>query len=200
MNLSTFTIPLFPLELVVFPGEEQLLHIYENRYKALISDSLENNTPFGIPYYRSGKEQSHGSLVRVTRILKRYPDGRMAIAVEGLQTFSVIGWFAQPSDDVYGTGFVEYHTHDFQSISFSFLDKFLSGFTPLTNQVLDPDAYEKSDLFTLVKKLPLTSEQKFRIIGAPDLKSREQASLKYLEFLLLLHKQEEKASGTYFPN
>ena len=42
-------IPIFPLELVVYPGEKLNLHIFEDRYKQLISECYKERKPFGIP-------------------------------------------------------------------------------------------------------------------------------------------------------
>ena len=49
-------IPLFPLNLVLFPGMPLPLHIFEERYKAMIGDCMRYNTPFGVSLIRSGQE------------------------------------------------------------------------------------------------------------------------------------------------
>lgn len=42
-------IPIFPLQVVVYPGDELNLHIFEPRYQELINDSAKTKAPFGIP-------------------------------------------------------------------------------------------------------------------------------------------------------
>ncbi|MEO1628994.1 MAG: LON peptidase substrate-binding domain-containing protein, partial [Bacteroidota bacterium] len=43
--------PLFPLKLVVYPGEQLNLHIFEPRYKQLIRECEQNKVTFGIPAF-----------------------------------------------------------------------------------------------------------------------------------------------------
>lgn len=81
------TLPLFPLSLVVFPGEELRLHIFEPRYKQLIHDCTQNGLTFGIPPYFEGKDLVYGTELSIIEIVKRYDDGKMDIKAKGE------GWF-----------------------------------------------------------------------------------------------------------
>lgn len=72
-------LPLFPLNLVPFPGEALNLHIFEERYKAMVADCLEQKTAFGIVPYIQGRLCEYGGLMEITEIVHRYPDGRMDI-------------------------------------------------------------------------------------------------------------------------
>lgn len=82
-------LPLFPLNLVVFPQEKLNLHIFEPRYKQLINDSLHNNTTFGIPAFIDNTIHSIGTEVRIVEVVNRYDDGRMDICTEGLRIFEI---------------------------------------------------------------------------------------------------------------
>ena len=55
-------IPLFPLNIVALPFEEVPLHIFEPRYKKMIKESIENNTPFGIVLNNNGSIDNIGYL------------------------------------------------------------------------------------------------------------------------------------------
>ena len=79
--------PLFPLELVVYPLEELNLHIFEPRYRQLINDCEKHKALFGIPTFRKGYALDYGTLVRLVKVEKRYPDGRMDIRTEGVKSF-----------------------------------------------------------------------------------------------------------------
>jgi len=79
-------IPLFPLNIVAFPGEEINLHIFEPRYKQLINDCLDNKTTFGIPSYVKSKIDL-GTETEICSITKKYPDGRMDIKTRGVKVF-----------------------------------------------------------------------------------------------------------------
>src|ERR1051325_5817334 len=82
MKTRQLTIPMFPLNMVLFPGETTKLYIFEERYKQLVDDCLENDASFGIPYIEKGKVQKFGCEVKINRILKTYENGGMDILIE----------------------------------------------------------------------------------------------------------------------
>jgi len=77
------TLPIFPLELVVFPDTTYPLHIFEERYKAMIGLCLAEQSHFGIHLKSTGILHPIGTVVDVT-LLRRYDDGRMDILVKGI--------------------------------------------------------------------------------------------------------------------
>jgi Lon protease-like protein len=82
-------IPLFPLGLVLLPGMALPLHIFEERYKLMISECLAADTPFGIVFFDGHSIRSVGCMARVHRVLHRYEDGRMDILTRGERRFFV---------------------------------------------------------------------------------------------------------------
>lgn len=72
-------IALFPLALTAFETEVVNLHIFEERYKQLVADCMENESPFGLVPYFGEATQDCGSLMRIQKIEKKYADGRMDI-------------------------------------------------------------------------------------------------------------------------
>ena len=99
-------LPLFPLNLVVFPNEELNLHIFEPRYKQLINDCLREKTTFGIPSHVVNKIE-FGTEVEITEVAKTYEDGRMDIKTKGLRTFKVINFQNPWQNKDYAGGTVE---------------------------------------------------------------------------------------------
>ena len=81
-------IPLFPLPVLLFPGEEIPLHIFEPRYKQLIKDCISERITFGIPYVRGSYLEQLGSEVRLKSVLNTYHDDSMDISVEALKLFN----------------------------------------------------------------------------------------------------------------
>ena len=65
-------IPIFPLNLVVYPGEKLNLHIFEPRYKQLIRECHANGKPFGIPAVLDNQVKEMGTLVQIREIVKEY--------------------------------------------------------------------------------------------------------------------------------
>src|SRR5919202_2503344 len=83
-------IPIFPLGIVVFPGEDLNLHIFEPRYKQLINDCFADKKPFGIPTVLKKGLSERGTLVEVKEIVEVYPDGKMDIKTKGLKVFRIL--------------------------------------------------------------------------------------------------------------
>jgi len=83
------TIPLFPLNLVILPYEYLPLHIFEPRYKTMIKNSIEEDTPFGIILSQDDEMYSKGCRVKVTEVYKKYHTGEYDILVKGVERFKV---------------------------------------------------------------------------------------------------------------
>jgi Lon protease-like protein len=88
-------LPLFPLQLVVFPGERLPLHIFEERYKLLISRSISESKEFGIVLTREQGILNAGCSVKVESVLNTYEDGRMDVMTEGLRRFDVMELYTE---------------------------------------------------------------------------------------------------------
>ena len=86
---NTPLLPLFPLPLVLFPGVNLPLHIFEPRYKEMIADCLQNHWEFGILLARDERVENIGCTASISEVLRRYPDGRMDILVHGRRRFEV---------------------------------------------------------------------------------------------------------------
>jgi Lon protease-like protein len=88
-------VPLFPLSIVLFPGAPLPLHIFEERYKAMIGDCLERNEPFGVVLIKEGQEVGApavpfdiGTTARVIRS-EILAEGRMNIVTKGERRFEI---------------------------------------------------------------------------------------------------------------
>ncbi len=101
-------IPIFPLAIVVYPGEQLNLHIFEPRYKQLITESFETKKPFGIPAVVDDKINEMGTLVQVKEISQVYDDGKMDIKTEGLQVFRMLEIINELPDKLYSGAIVNY--------------------------------------------------------------------------------------------
>jgi Lon protease-like protein len=89
------TLPLFPLQAVLFPGMSLQLHIFEDRYRLMIGECIEREAPFGVVLIERGREvggpasvHSVGTTARIQDVT-RLPDGRMNIVVVGERRFRV---------------------------------------------------------------------------------------------------------------
>lgn len=91
--MGTERIPLFPLEVVLFPGTPLPLHIFEPRYKLMVGRCLEKRTVFGVILSRSQGIASVGCTAEIIKLVKKYEDGRMDILAMGQSAYRVVEVF-----------------------------------------------------------------------------------------------------------
>ena len=89
-------LPLFPLNLVLFPGMQLPLHIFEERYKAMIGDCIARDAPFGVALIKEGPEvggpaepNSIGATARILQV-QRLPEGRLNLLTQGERRFQLV--------------------------------------------------------------------------------------------------------------
>jgi Lon protease-like protein len=83
-------LPLFPLGLVLLPTEVLPLHIFEERYKAMIGHCLDHETEFGVLWLADDGLRDVGCTARVAQVLERMEDGRLNILAQGGQPFRLL--------------------------------------------------------------------------------------------------------------
>jgi len=101
-------IPIFPLGIVVYPGESLNLHIFEPRYKQLISECHSQNKQFGIPTMIEDRLQDYGSLVTILEISKVHDNGEMDIKTKGSRVFRILEVIKDVPDKLYSGAIVNY--------------------------------------------------------------------------------------------
>jgi Lon protease-like protein len=80
---------LFPLPVVLLPTEQMPLHIFEERYKELIDECVDEDLAFGLLYAEEDGIHEIGTHATVVEVLTRFDDGRMNILVEGGERFRI---------------------------------------------------------------------------------------------------------------
>lgn len=80
-------IPLFPLELVLFPGDKLPLHIFEQRYRDMVKDCLAGERPFGVVSYIDQNVSRVGCYAHIERVEQAYEDGKYDIVCRGGDRF-----------------------------------------------------------------------------------------------------------------
>ena len=83
-------LPLFPLQVVLLPGSQLPLHIFEDRYKEMIGEVLRDKLEFGVVLASEKGIVNTGCTATVDRVLKEYPDGRLDILTRGRRRFEVL--------------------------------------------------------------------------------------------------------------
>lgn len=83
-------IPLFPLDVVLFPGTPLPLHIFEPRYKEMIGECLANNRTFGVVRAVEQGLAEVGCTAEIVTVVKEYSDGRLDLVSEGRKRFELL--------------------------------------------------------------------------------------------------------------
>ena len=83
-------LPLFPLDVVLFPGTPLPLHIFEPRYKEMIGECLVERRNFGIVRALGESLADVGCTAEIITVVKEYPDGRLDLVTEGRRRFEVV--------------------------------------------------------------------------------------------------------------
>src|ERR1700677_3187578 len=102
--MSGVRIPIFPLELVLFPEMILPLHIFEPRYRLMIRKCLDAPSEFGMVLARAGGIAAYGCTAEIAEVAKDYGDGRVEIVTEGRSVFRILKMF---SDQPYQEAEVE---------------------------------------------------------------------------------------------
>src|ERR1700682_1696085 len=90
VHMQQELLPLFPLEVVLFPRTPLPLHIFEERYKEMVGEVLEAKSEFGVVLAGEKGIVSTGCTASVEEVMKSYSDGRMDILTVGRRRFEII--------------------------------------------------------------------------------------------------------------
>lgn len=82
-------LPLFPLDVVLFPDTPLPLHIFEPRYKEMIGECLERKLMFGVVRAKENSLAEIGCTAEIVAVTKKYDDGRLDIVAEGRRRFQI---------------------------------------------------------------------------------------------------------------
>ncbi len=182
--MDTRFLPLFPLNLVVYPNERLNLHISEQRYLQLINECLEKRTSFGIPAYFDNKVQSYGTEMKINMLHQRYENGRMDIETEGLRVFKIRQFENPVVQKLYAGGTVEMLTiwGDPQG---ELVDKLMEKVRQLYELLESPLKLHVTDYdylsYELAHKVGLSLAQEYKILTLTSEKERQKYLLKHLE-------------------
>jgi len=106
-------IPLFPLDIVLFPGQAMPLHIFEPRYREMTRMCIDRQSPFGIVNVSGVKLAQTGCSAMIAKILKEYEDGRSDILIAGQSAFKLV---RTHDDKPYMEADVKYLEEDFSDV------------------------------------------------------------------------------------
>jgi len=101
-------IPVFPLSIIVYPGESLNLHVFEPRYIQLAKECLADKKPFGIPCVLDRKVEEYGTLMEIEELVTEYENGELDIRTRGKKVFRVLEMIKEVPDKLYSGAIVNY--------------------------------------------------------------------------------------------
>lgn len=163
--MTTAILPMFPLEMVAFPGEPLALHIFEERYQQLLKDCESSDITFGIPTYMDNSLQ-YGTEMKIVKVVKRYPSGAADIICKGIRVFKLVNFYNTLGERLYAGGEVVFVEEEKEQTSL-----YRSDFVRLLSQFyleldVETPIIDLSTItsFTLAHKMGLTFDQEYELL------------------------------------
>ncbi|MBZ5624737.1 MAG: LON peptidase substrate-binding domain-containing protein [Acidobacteriia bacterium] len=150
-------IPLFPLQVVVFPRTPLPLHIFEDRYKEMVGNAIRDKSEFGVVLVKDNGIVNAGCTVVVEKVLETHPDGRMDILTRGQRRFEIVSLNEEKD---YLQGEVSFFDDDdFAPAPPELRDQALDNYRALSNlssprERGEPDLEDRQLSFQLAQSLP----------------------------------------------
>jgi Lon protease-like protein len=169
-------IPIFPLGIVIYPGEQLNLHIFEPRYKQLISECNEQKKPFGIPTVLENKMQDIGSLVTISEISKMHDTGEMDIKTKGEKVFRILEVIKNVPDKLYSGAIVNYPDTQEQG-NIELMRKVMAGIRDLHRLLKVNKEFNKPDeeirCYEVAHHIGLSLQEEYELLGLLDERQRQ---------------------------
>ncbi len=189
---SIDSLPLFPLNLVLYPGEQLPLHIFEERYKDLTQYCLDHDVPFGIVRAKDEGVVEVGTTARIQEVVTRYEDERMDIVVEGEERFRLLEIHDEKS---YYTADVALLEEGESSVDLDLKERVITQhmkLLELAGRTVRPDLYKDVEYlsYVLAQNAALEEDQKQELLEL----STENERIRYLirHFETLIPRVEKK--------
>lgn len=176
-------IPIFPLGIVVYPGENLNLHIFEPRYKQLISECKDQNKPFGIPTVIENKVKDYGSLVEIIEISKVHDNGEMDIKTRGSRIFRILEVIKEIPDKLYSGAIVTY-PDNYEQGNPDVMRKVMNSIRDLHKLLKVTKEFKKEDTelnsYDVAHHVGLSLEEEYELLGLTDERQRQEYLKRHL--------------------
>ena len=176
-------IPIFPLNIVLYPGEDLNLHIFEPRYKQLITECHAAKKPFGIPAVIDNKMQEYGSLAEITELTKVYDNGEIDIKTKGDKVFRILEIIKEIPEKLYSGAIVSYPDNKEKGIP-EVMRKIMNSIREL-HQLLKVDKdFKKEDenirCYDIAHHIGLSLEEEYGLLNLLNERQRQEYLKRHL--------------------
>jgi Lon protease-like protein len=200
MAIKQLTIPMFPLGMLLLPGETKMLHIFEDKYKQLVSDCVANEAHFGIPYSSNKRFGDFGIEVKINSVVKSYDNGEFDILVEGVRIFELLEYSVVLSPKLYGAGIVKLVDEIKESPSLK-LQELIKDYLWLSQQNTIPiDAYDHATVYHIARLLDLSYAEKYELIKLSTVIEKENYVIQKIKLFSFILKTENELKSKFVLN
>jgi hypothetical protein len=180
-------IPIFPLNIVVYPGENLNLHIFEPRYIQLIKDCLAENKPFGIPSVQKSGISELGTTVKILSIENEKENGEMDIKTIGESVFRILETVEDIPNKLYKGAIVNF-PHNIQDVASSKMNAILNELR-LFHQLLEIEKkYKKIDTelcsYDIAHHIGLSLQEEYELLTLLREEQRQEFALNQLKKII----------------
>ncbi|SHJ51098.1 hypothetical protein SAMN02745146_3296 [Hymenobacter daecheongensis DSM 21074] len=186
---------LFPLSLVVFPGEKLNLHIFEPRYRQLVRDCLESNITFGIPPYLNEGVSVLGTEMRLVGVEKNYEGGELDIRTKALGIFRIRDFQREAPGKLYAAGQVDDirdDPHEDPVLKARITDYVRRLYDALGLRKLFLDLAPDYRIYDVAHHLGFSTEQEYQLLEATSELERQEIVVEHLENILPIVLETER--------
>jgi len=193
----------------VFPGEKLHLHIFEPRYKQLITECKESGKPFGIPTVISNKMNEMGTLVELKDIVQTYDNGEMDIKTEGVKIFRVLEVIKSVPEKLYSGAIVNYPENEEDAGSRELMQKVVRGVKELHRLLNISKDFKKPEnelrAYDVAHHAGLSLEEEYEVLALLKEIQRQEYLKRHLQKVLPMlmemeHLKEKVKLNGHFRN
>ena len=195
-------IPLFPLDVVLMPGAELPLHIFEPRYRLMVRRCLEEQLEFGMILAARQSIAGVGCTAEIVQKIREYPDGRMDILTKGRVAFHLTELLDEKE---YYEGTVEYLSDSPQVPDLEQETQLIQIFERCHALLFkqpwaDSSEHEPGTLaYRMAALLPMELERRQALLEMRSHRARRESVLRWMERflprLVELERVRERAGG-----
>lgn len=201
-------IPIFPLGIVVYPGEQLNLHIFEPRYKQLVSECHAGKKSFGIPTVIENRLQDYGTVVSIKEITTVHKNGEMDIKTEGNSVFRILEVIKEIPGKLYTGAIVNYpanHEHG----SVEVMRKVVHSIRELYKLLKVKKDFKKKDeelnSYDIAHHIGLSLEEEYELLGLMHERQRQEYLRRHLTKVIPLvaemeHLKKKVKQNGHFKN
>lgn len=180
-------IPIFPLNIVAFPGEQINLHIFEPRYQQLINECNTEGKPFAIPVVNDNRMLDYGTEMELIKIHKQYPNGEMDIKVKGMHVIHILEIVKEVPEKLYSGAIVsvQQNIEDRHSRLFAELEELtqlLFSLLDIKDDIYKPDFVLNS--FKLGHFVGFDFLEEYELLRHPRETSRQKLIVEHIKKIL----------------